>query len=594
MDESLPVFLVLGLALAAFVWNKLRYDLVALLALLLLVIVGVIPVKDAFSGFGHPAVITVAAVLVLSRGFQRSGLVSLLARRVLRTGRFTTIQVLLLTLTVALLSAFMNNVGALALLMPVALRLARKYGTWPSSLLMPLAFGSLLGGMLTLIGTPANIIVSEFRAEQLGAGFRMFDFLPVGGGVALVGVLFLALVGWRLIPRRKGRRSAEEMFETANYLSELEVVSGSAASGWTLQELRRAYGQPVPLVMVLRREERYPAHAFLDRLREGDVLIVEAEPEELAELAAKGGFKVGGARLEERLEGIEELGLYEAVVQPDSLLVGKTAEEVRLLDQYGVHLLAVARKGLRLRQRLKEIRFEASDVLLLQGDANRMPDSLAELKCLPLVSRDIQVGRPRRLLVSVGIFAATVTTILLGWLPASVALVLAAAGNVLAGVLPVREVYDAVDWPVIVLLAALIPVGQALETTGGAKLIADGMLVLGRAWPPVVALALLFALTMFLSNLINNAAAALLMAPVGFSLAQGFGVSADPFLMAVAVSASCAFLTPIGHQSNTLVLGPGGYHFGDYWRSGLPLSILVAVVAITLILRVWPLTGSVL
>ncbi len=589
MDESFPVFVVLAAALAAFIWNRIRYDVVALLALLVLVLVRVIPASEAFMGFGHPAVITVAAALVLSRGFQHSGLVSLLARRVLRTGRFTTVQVLLLALVVALFSAFMNNVGALALLMPVALRLARKHGTRPSSLLMPLAFGSLLGGLLTLIGTPPNIIVSAYRAEHMGAGFGMFSYLPVGGGVALVGIVFLGLLGWRFIPKRKARRAADELFDAGDYVSELEVTGESAAAGWTLEELRRAFGEPVPLLMVLREGTRIAGNSFEGRIRKGDVLVVAARPVDLQELAAKGGFKVGGEKFEERLEGVEELGIAEAVVRPESALVGRSAEEMRLLDRHGVHLLAVAREGSRLEQRLKEIRFRSGDVLLLRGDTSQMPERLAELGCLPLVSRGLLVGRPRRLVLSVVVFALAVATILLGWLSAPVALMLAAAVNVLVGVLPVREVYEAVDWPVIVLLGALIPVGQALENTGGAKLVADGLLAIGGRWPPAVTLVLLFVFTMLLSNIINNAAAALLMAPVGFGLSQGFGVSADPFLMTVAVSSSCAFLTPIGHQSNTLVMGPGGYRFGDYWRTGLPLSLLVTAAAIVLILRVWPM-----
>lgn len=590
MYETLPVFLILGLMLAAFIWNRLRYDLVALLALLTAVIAGVVPPADAFLGFGHPAVITVAAVLVLSKGFQHAGLVSLLARRVLRTGRFTTIQVFLLGLTVAALSGFMNNVGALALLLPVAMRLARKHGTAPSSLLMPLAFGSLLGGLLTLIGTPPNIIVSAYRAEHTGlGGYGMFSFLPVGGGVALVGIVFLALVGWRLIPKRKARRSPEELFETAEYLSELEVTPESAAAGWNLTRLRRAYGEPVPLLAVLRGEKHLPGYSFEGRFQAGDILLVETEPVELQELVAKGGFKVGGENLTGRLEEIRELQVAEAVVQPDSVLVGHSAAQLRLLDRHGLHLLAVAREGGRLKQRLSKVRFQAGDVLLFQGDPDLLPDSLAAVGCLPLVSRGLSVGRPRRLLLSLGIFAAAVLAILVGLLPAAVALMMAAVATVLVGIIPLREVYEAIDWPIVVLLGALIPVGQALETSGGARMIADGLLAIGRAWPPEVTLVLLFVVTMLLSNIINNAAAALLMAPVGFGLAQGFGLSADPFLMTVAVSASCAFLTPIGHQSNTLVLGPGGYRFGDYWRSGLPLSVIVTLVAIMLILRVWPL-----
>lgn len=590
MNEATLVFVILGLTLVGFVWGRLRYDLVALLALFVGVLAGVVPAADAFAGFGHPAVITVAAVLVLTKGFQHSGLVDLIAGQTLKAGGNLRVQLLVLTGTVAVLSAFMNNVGALALLLPVALRMGREHGHPPSLLLMPLAFGSLLGGLMTLIGTPPNIIVSTYRAEHSGMGFGMFSFLPVGAGVTLAGLGFLIWLGWRLAPKRQGQTSPDELFETADYLSELEVTAESKAANWTLRELQQACGESIPVVAVLRGEKRYPGHTFRGGLRPGDVLVVEAEPEELQLIEEKSGFKLAGsARFAEKLAEAEDLQLVEAVVQADSPLINRSAAQVRLLDHHGLHLLAVARAGGRLKQRLKAVRFRPGDVLLLQGDEEDVRESLAELGCLPLASRHLAFGRPRRLITSVALFAAAVVVMLAGWLPASVALSMAAAASVLTGVLPLREAYKGIDWPIIVLLAAMIPVGHALETSGGAQMIADGLYTLGQAWPPVATLTLLFLITMLLSNVINNAAAALLMAPIGHKLAGALGTAADPFLMAVAVSASCAFLTPIGHQSNTLVMGPGGYRFSDYWKVGLPLTGVVIAVAIPLILRVWPL-----
>jgi di/tricarboxylate transporter len=590
MNQPTLVFIILGLTLAAFVWGRVRYDLVALLALFAGVLAGVVPAADAFVGFGHPAVITVAAVLVLSRGFQHSGLVDWIAGQTVKAGGNLMVQLLVLTGTVAVLSAFMNNVGALALLLPVALRMGREHGHSPSLLLMPLAFGSLLGGLMTLIGTPPNIIISAYRAEHFGTGFGMFSFLPVGGGVTLAGLVFLVLLGWRLAPTRKGQASPDELFETADYLSELEVTAESKAAGWTLRELQQACGEPIPVVAVLRGEKRHPAYAFRGALRPGDVLVVEAEPEELQLIEDKSGFKLAGsAKFAEKLADAEDLQLVEAVVQTDSLLVNRTVEQMRLLDHHGLHLLAVARAGGRLKQRLKAVRFRPGDVLLLQGEEADVAESLAELDCLPLAARNLSLGKPRRLFTSVALLAAAIAVILAGWLPASVALSMAAVASVLTGVLPLREAYKGIDWSVIVLLAAMIPVGQALETSGGAQLVADGLFALGREWPPVATLTLLFIITMLLSNVINNAAAALLMAPIASRLASALGVAMDPFLMGVAVSASCAFLTPIGHQSNTLVLGPGGYQFGDYWKVGLPLSVVVVLTAVPLILLVWPL-----
>ncbi|OUE42377.1 SLC13 family permease [Billgrantia desiderata SP1] len=642
MADHTLVFIVLGLTLAAFVWGRFRYDLVALGALVVSVILGLVPGEEAFYGFGHPAVITVAAVLVLSRGFERSGVVDVIAEQVLKVGDRLFLQLVALTGTVVVLSGFMNNVGALALLLPVAMRLAREHDTSPSLLLMPLAFGSLLGGLMTLIGTPPNIIIASYRGSETGETFGMFHFFPVGAVVALAGFAFIVLLGWRLVPQRAGKATTEEMFDTANYLVELKVDEDSKAAGWTLRELQRELEETVPVLAVVRDDRRWAGHAFLGALREGDILLMEAGPDEMKLLEDKAGLHLGvGPEEQEALENeaqpreeaadsaaskpaasenvalgtesdtsarreddekgtkkkksekkpatTEGLELVEAVVRNDSMMINRTVTQLRLQNQYGLHLIAVARDGGRLRQRLRDIRFRPGDVLLLQGGESNLGESLATLGCLPLARRNLPLGQPRMLLVSLVVFALAIAAMLLDLLPASVALTAAALVSLLVGVLPLREAYQSVDGPVIVLLGAMIPVGQALETSGGASLIAEALLTAGQQWPIMALLVGLFLISMLLSNVINNAAAALLMAPIAASLADGFGASVDPFLMVVAVSASCAFLTPIGHQSNTLVMGPGGYRFGDYWRMGLPLSLLVLVVSLPMILLVWPL-----
>lgn len=641
MADHTLVYIVLGLTLVAFVWGRFRFDLVALSALLASVLLGLVPADEAFLGFGHPAVITVAAVLVLSRGFERSGVVDVIAEQVLKVGDRLFLQLVALTGTVVVLSGFMNNVGALALLLPVAMRLAREHDTSPSLLLMPLAFGSLLGGLTTLIGTPPNIIISSYRNAVTGESFGMFSFFPVGAVVALAGLAFIVLLGWRLVPRRAGKASTEEMFDTANYLVELKVDEASKAAGWTLRELQREIEESVPVLAVVRGDRRWAGHAFLGSLKEGDILLVEAGPEEMKLLEDKAGLHLGvgpeeqkaqeneaqpqasestaspagavsagheeggdvddkrsrqnvdeveGKRKPERKPAdTEGLELIEAVVRNDSMMINRTVNQLRLQNQYGLHLIAVARDGGRLRQRLRDIRFRAGDVLLLQGGESNLGESLATLGCLPLARRNLPLGQPRMLLVSVAIFAIAILTMILDLLPAAVALSTAALVSLLVGILPLREGYQAIDGPVIVLLGAMIPVGQALETSGGAALVAESLLLAGENWPIIGLLVGLFLVSMLLSNVINNAAAALLMAPIAASLAEGFGASVDPFLMVVAVSASCAFLTPIGHQSNTLVMGPGGYRFGDYWKMGLPLSLLVLAVAMPMILLVWPL-----
>ncbi|MED5459502.1 MAG: SLC13 family permease [Pseudomonadota bacterium] len=605
LTPSTLVFIVLGLTLVAFIWGRFRYDLVALAALLGSVMLGLVPADDAFAGFGHPAVITVAAVLVLSRGFERSGVVDVIANQVLKVGERLLLQLLVLVGTVVVLSGVMNNVGALALLLPVAMRLAREHNTSPSLLLMPLAFGSLLGGLTTLIGTPPNIIIAAYRGNMTGENFGMFSFSPVGIVVALAGLIFIVLVGWRLTPKRSGQAVADDMFDTANYLVELNVTEDSKANGLTLQQLRDELDETIPVLAVVREDNRRAGYQFHGVLREGDILLLEAGPDELKLLEDKVGLsaiaepeepedgqeqRVDAEKSDERQPvDTEGLQLIEAVVRNDSMMINRSVRQLRLNHQFGLHLVAVARDGGRLKQRLRDIRFQTGDVLLLQGSENEIADSLSTLGCLPLANRELHLGQPRKLAVSVGIFALAIAAMMFDLLPAAVAMSTAALVSLLIGVLPLRDGYQAIDGPVIVLLAAMLPVGEALETSGGADIIADALLRFGVEWPIVVSLVGLFLLSMLLSNVVNNAAAALLMAPIAASLANGFDASLDPFLMVVAVSASCAFLTPIGHQSNTLVLGPGGYRFGDYWKLGLPLSLVVMAAAIPAILWVWPL-----
>ncbi|PRY65783.1 TrkA family protein [Vreelandella songnenensis] len=611
LAPSTLVFIILGLTLGAFIWGRFRYDLVALTALLASVMLGLVPADSAFAGFGHPAVITVAAVLVLSRGFERSGVVDVIANQVLKVGERLLLQLLVLVGTVVVLSGIMNNVGALALLLPVAMRMAREHNTSPSLLLMPLAFGSLLGGLTTLIGTPPNIIISSYRGNITGENFGMFSFSPVGIAVAGAGLAFIVLIGWRLTPKRSGKASTEEMFDTANYLVELKVTEDSKANGLTLPQLRDELEETIPVLAVVRDDNRRAGYSFHGILREGDILLLEAGPDELKLLEDKVGLSAiaepepeddpsegeasgnSGAEKEgdDKRQPVdtEGLQLIEAVVRNDSMMNNRSVKQLRLNQQFGLHLVAVARDGSRLKQRLRDIRFQTGDVLLLQGSEKEISDSLSTLGCLPLANRELHLGQPRKLAISIGIFALAIVAMLFDLLPAAVAMSTAALVSLLIGVLPLRDGYQAIDGPVIVLLAAMLPVGEALETSGGAEIIANSLLTFGVDWPIYVSLVGLFVLTMLLSNVVNNAAAALLMAPIAASLAQGFDVSLDPFLMIVAVSASCAFLTPIGHQSNTLVLGPGGYSFGDYWKLGLPLSIVVLVVALPAILWAWPL-----
>jgi di/tricarboxylate transporter len=591
MDPQLIVFGTLFVALVLFVTGRPRYDVVALLALMTVTITGIIPQEDAFNGFGHPAVITVAAVLVISRALLNAGVVDLIARQMKNAGENITVQLGVLLMVATVSSAFMNNVGALALLMPVAIHMARKSERSASIYLMPLAFGSLLGGLTTLIGTPPNIIIANFRPETGAPPFRMFDFAPVGLGIAVAGGLFITLIGWRLVPQRKGESSRANMFEIEDYLTELRVPEDSELVGKLLRDIKSVADADAVVLTLIRNGRQLPAPSSFEIIRASDILIVEADSDDLKELINAAQLELVGSKEEDEEKELssDEISTVEAVITPASMMIDRTAHGMNLRWRHGVSLLAVARQGERVKQRLGRIRFRPGDVLLLHGRTETLQDALPVLGCLPLAEREFQFGRPRRLLMAVGLFGLGLITVTTGMLSIQIALIGVVILMLVAGLLSLKEAYESIDWSVIVLLGAMIPVGQALEITGGAQSIADALLVLGGQLSPVATLTLLLVGTMFLSDLVNNAAAAVLMAPIAISVANGLGAAADPFLMAVAVGASCAFLTPIGHQSNTLVMGPGGYRFGDYWRMGLPLEVIIVVVGIPLILLVWPL-----
>lgn len=584
------VFTVLLAALVLFIWDRWRYDVVALLALLALAIPEIVPRDEVFSGFGHPAVITVAAVLIVGRGLTSSGVVEVLSRVLFRVGNRPTLQILALCVLCAVCSAFMNNVGALALLMPVTLQMARRTNTSPSLLLMPLAFASLLGGMTTLIGTPPNIIIGAFRTEVQGEPFGLFDYTPVGFGIMLLGLAFIALVGWRFLPLRQSQASTEEMFEVGDYTTEVVVPQGSLLDGRPLSHLQQLSGVDAVAATILRGEQKTfaPNRNFL--LQGGDSIIVEVDPKELRDLVQATGLEVESHRNlgTEELQD-EEADLFEVVVAPGGRLVGQTPSSLELRAHHGLNLLAVSRHGARIRKRLRNLAFKAGDVLLLQSANPGYHETLATLGALPLAPRPLQLGKtPQRIALAVLIFGAALATLVLGWLPAQTAFTAAAVAMVMTRLVTLRDAYRNIEWPVIVLLGAMIPVGHALEASGGAATIARQLGVVAAAVPLPVTVAFILVVTMFLSDVMNNAATAVIMAPISVSVAGALGAAPDPFLMAVAVGASCAFLTPIGHQSNTLVMGPGGYRFGDYWRLGLPLEILIVILGVPLLLWVWP------
>jgi di/tricarboxylate transporter len=585
--DQIIIFTILGLSLVFFMWGRWRYDIVAFTALILGVIGGVVPTDLAFRGFGHPAVITVAAVLIISRTLQVSGVIDMIATAVMRLAKGQGGQMTALSGIGAILSAFMNNVGALALLMPLALRLTEK----PSAVLMPLSFATILGGLVTLVGTPPNIIIATYRADFSGEAFAMFDFAYVGLPIAVIGMAFVLLIGWRLIPPgRSSRRSAEEMFDLDSYVVEARVNEGSPYVGETVHGLEELDEERSIVVGLVRDETRRLMRLRNERIHAGDVLLLRVEPAHVDDLMKKAGLTLTGAeRATDEKVRSDQIGLVEAVVQPGSRVERRSAAMLHLRQHFGVALLALAREGMPIRERIAQVRLRAGDVLLLQGEESELLDAVAAMGCLPLATRNLNIGRGGKVLIPALIFAASVLATVLGSAPVHVSFAAAVVALILLERISARESYETIEWPVIVLLGAMIPLGDALQSTGGTLLIANSIVALAGEIPAWVILGIVLVVTMTLSDLMNNAATAIVMAPISVAIATQLGLNADPFLMAVAIGASCAFLTPIGHQNNVLVMGPGGYKFGDYWRMGLPLEIIIVAVSIPLILHFWPL-----
>ncbi len=622
-NPQILIFAILVAMMGLFLWGRFRHDVVALAALMACVITGLVPTGEAFSGFGHPAVITVACVLVLSQGLRNTGAVDWLARSILPRGAGRMTTMLALIGLGAALSGFMNNVGAMALLMPIAVQVSGRLDLTPGQVLMPLAFGTILGGMTTLVGTPPNLIVSGFR-EEAGLGqFAMFDFAPVGVAVAALGVLFVAVIGWRLVPARKSAAGAD--FDTGTYLTEVRVPEKGKAVGLTLRgfeaEIEESGAQIVGLV---RNEVRMTAPHGGRLIHAQDILVLQADVDALAEALSVFGIKLEeektsseskdqevddesrkpsraakaetatskdekAEQADETDERDEDIVLRELAVLPGSTIIGRSSSDLRLRTRYGLNLLAVSREGRTPQARLRKLKLKSGDLLLMQGPTEMIAEFIGDTGCVPLGERELRIPDKRMAVIAGAIMLGAIGIVTLGLLPAPVGFALGLLASMLFRTVPLRQIYTSIDWPIIVLLAALIPVAGAMQTTGAADQLARFLVETIAQGNPIAALAVVLITTMFLSDVMNNAATAAILCPIALGIAATLGVNPDSFLMAVAIGASCAFLTPIGHQNNTLILGPGGFRFGDYWRLGLVVEVLVVAVSMPLLLIVWPL-----
>ncbi|MCL1628961.1 SLC13 family permease [Roseibaca sp. V10] len=630
------IFAVITAMLLLFFWGRLRHDVVAFAALMACVVAGLVPASDAFNGFSHPAVFTVACVLILSKGLQDTGAVDWLARRTIprEAGRFTSMAALLGL--GAALSGFMNNVGAMALLMPIAIQVSHRLNLTQGQVLMPLAFGTILGGMTTLIGTPPNLIVSSFRNDAGLGHFSMFDFTPVGLAVAAVGVVFIFVIGWRLVPAREA--TSGESFDPGAYVTEVRIPANSKAIGLTLRGFEDEIEDSHAVVVgLLRNDVRMMAPHGGRRIKENDILVLEAEVDALAEALAVFDIKLEekGSVADQEPDGEDDatpqsdadqkpeaakksslpatleklrpgqqkdtqadsdkrrsdddIVLRELAVLPGSTIVDHSATDIALRRRFGLNMLAVGREGRPPHTRLRQLKLKSGDLLLMHGPSDALFEFVKETGCVPLGERALHMPDTRLAILSVVILLGAVVTTATGLLPAAAAFGLGVLATMLVRTVPLRQLYTSIDWPVIVLLAALIPIAGAMQDTGAADILARFLLDTVAQGNAIAALVVFMVTTMFLSDVMNNAATAAVLCPIALGIANTLGVNADSFFMAVAIGASCAFLTPIGHQNATLILGPGGFRFGDYWRLGLPLEMLVVAVSVPALLVVWPL-----
>ncbi|PIZ03479.1 MAG: SLC13 family permease [Gammaproteobacteria bacterium CG_4_10_14_0_8_um_filter_38_16] len=586
------ILIILAAAMFLFIWGRWRFDIVALLALAVSVATGAVPISLVYSGLENPAVITVACMMIISNVISRSGVLDLL---VAKLGRFTKKPILhigILSCLVGVLSAFMNNIGALALIMPIAIRTAFENNRSPSMVLMPIAFASAVGGLTTLIGTPPNLIISAFRQEYTGHPFAMFDYSYVGIPVAIICLVFLVAIGWRLMPKRRqgSAKQLEELYQIQEYITEIKIPETSPLVGKKISDLEKLTEEEFVIVGLIRDKTKrlIPRKNF--SLQENDILIVEASTEILNELIKVGKLELASDEaFSEELLKSDEVTIMEAVVPQDSLLDGRSTQQLRLRSRYSINLLGIAREGMSLKTRLHQVSLKAGDIVLLQGETELLRENAINLGLLPLIEREIIVGQTSQMYLPLFIFFIAILLSALQWLPVQIAFSGAVLFMVLFKSLPARLIYSSIEWPIIILLAAMIPVGTALQATGGTELIAHYFIDISAYVPHWFILGGILLITMTLSDFMNNAATAVVMAPIAMSVASALHLGIDPFLMAVSIGASCSFLTPIGHQNNTLVMGPGGYHFLDYIRLGLPLEILILIVSVPCIMMMWPM-----
>jgi di/tricarboxylate transporter len=583
----LILLVAVGVLLAT---ERLREDLVALLALATLVLLRVLTPAEALSGFSNPATVAVACMFLLSAGLKSSGIVQFVGDRVVKSGPHSpSVLMLLVALVVGPISAFINNTAAVAVLLPVALRASHASGISPSRILMPVSFFAMLGGMCTLIGTSTNILVSSLAVQAGIEPFGMFEFTRLGLILFGAGAVYLFVFGRHLLPERIQPESLTEGYHLNRYLSEVMVLPGSSLLGKTLREAQLGERYDLEVLALIRANGRRLGPAEVDRLEEDDLLLVKAPAAALVQLRDRAGIGIKPGRHPDDadLRSAESV-LVEAVVSPNSPLEGRTLKGVDFRHRYGATALAIRRHGEDIREKIGKVRLRLGDELLILAPRQNLDRLKQETDFVILQELDVPVLKPAVALTSSLIVAGVVLTAAFGLYTIAEAALVGSVLMVLTGCLPIRKIYQEIDWRVIFLIAGLVPMGIALQTSGAADSAVQGLMWLMGDLGPTAVLGAFFFMAFALTGFMSNTATAALLVPLAITFARTLEVDPKPFLMALAFAASAAFYTPIGYQTNLLVYGPGGYRFTDFVKVGGPLNIVVWILATLLIPVLFP------
>ncbi len=598
--EIALVLIILAGAVYLFATEKFPIDLVAIMVLGALLVVGLvaratgwldaerwITFDEGISGFSNSAVITVAAMFVLSAGLQKTGAVRVVGRQLIRLGRYRWLLLVVVMAATAGVSAFINNTAAVAIFLPVVLAVARRRNLSPSKLLIPLSYASQFGGVCTLIGTSTNLLVSSISARAGLEPFSMFEMGRLGVILVGAGILYFVAAGRWLLPARRGQELTET-YQLGEYITELRVLENSALIGKTLFGIQFGERHDVTVLEILRDGQKLfsPLH---EPIRAGDVLLVRGKVDSLMDLKASQGLEMDPAfRLQDRTLETEKLRLAEVVVATRSTVAGHTLAELDFRNRYRAIVLAAQRRGHTLRDKLNTLRLRFGDALLVMGPEEDIARLRADDNFIVLERVDEPTLRRHKVPVALAIFAAVVSLAAMGVMPIVVSAILGCVALVVARCISLEQAYQAIEWKVIFLLAGVLPLGIALEKSGAARLVAEQSVHLAGVFGPVGMLAVVYLLTAVLTEFMSNNASAVLLAPVAISMAEQMGVNPRPFLMAVTFAASTAFATPVGYQTNAMVYNPGGYRFTDYLKVGIPLIAIFCALSVYFIPRFWP------